>query len=377
MYLENQLAQTIVERTMSIISNNINVMNSAGVIIGSGEPERIGKVHDGAILALKHGDTIEVTRQACSTLKGAKPGINLVMRSGREVIGVIGITGEPDAIRDYALLVKMTAEMIVEQATLLDQMLWDRRHREEFIVSWLNGTQPEEYFEKWASRLGIDINSPRVAVLIEFDTAEMNQSVRQVVRLLEYPKRDNLVAVMSISEIVVLKPVKLKNGFWDNCVEKQKIEHLLTHLEKYDISNLRIALGHYFKDVRSSYQSAKQVMQLGRVRLPEVKTCFYDDYRMSVLLSPLLKSWHGSQICQAINCLLDVDKNGQLLKTLEALFTHNGSATECAKALFIHRNTLRYRLDKIGDITGLSPYNFSQLSELYIGYIIVVNKLKE
>lgn len=74
MILDSQLAQQIVDRTMAIIGYNINVMNQAGVIIGSGEKNRIGQVHDGAILALKHGDSVELTAESCVALKGGETG---------------------------------------------------------------------------------------------------------------------------------------------------------------------------------------------------------------------------------------------------------------------------------------------------------------
>ncbi|QTG97989.1 CdaR family transcriptional regulator, partial [Vibrio furnissii] len=63
----------------------------------------------------------------------------------------------------------------------------------------------------WATRLSLDVTQPRVAVVIEFrqqTAAKHVDSVRQVVDLLEHPERDNLVAVVSMNEIVVLKPVK-------------------------------------------------------------------------------------------------------------------------------------------------------------------------
>lgn len=106
MILDSQLAQQIVDRTMAIIGYNINVMNQAGVIIGSGEKNRIGQVHDGAILALKHGDSVELTAESCVALKGVKPGINMVLRNQQQVVGIVGITGEPKDIRDFANLSK-------------------------------------------------------------------------------------------------------------------------------------------------------------------------------------------------------------------------------------------------------------------------------
>ena len=51
-HLTARLAQDIVVRTMQIIDCNINVMDSAGRIIGSGDPERVGEMHEGALLVL-------------------------------------------------------------------------------------------------------------------------------------------------------------------------------------------------------------------------------------------------------------------------------------------------------------------------------------
>lgn len=59
-FLSYELAQEIVERTMKILNKNINVMNEEGIIIGSGEKERINQVHDGALLVLKKGESVEI-----------------------------------------------------------------------------------------------------------------------------------------------------------------------------------------------------------------------------------------------------------------------------------------------------------------------------
>ncbi|MCF5929952.1 carbohydrate diacid regulon transcriptional regulator CdaR, partial [Xanthomonas perforans] len=50
--LDRTLAQSIVDRAMTIIDGNVNVMDHSGVIIASGEPARIGQLHEGALLVL-------------------------------------------------------------------------------------------------------------------------------------------------------------------------------------------------------------------------------------------------------------------------------------------------------------------------------------
>lgn len=369
--LDHVLAQQIVDRTMSIIGHNVNVMNSAGIIIGSGDPKRIGQVHDGAVLALSHGDSLEVNEQQCLTLQGVKPGINMLLKLHGEVVGTVGVTGEPDKIRDFAKLVKMTAELTIEQAALVEKFQWDRRHREEFILSWIKGDLTEEEIKDWAMRLSIDITQPRVATVIEISTPSASKSmksVRNIVELLEYPERNNLVAIVSVNEIVVLKPCHCTKQ-WDSKIESERIDKLMSRLSDYDFHTFHIALGQLFaepKDVPLSYQSAKQVMAVGKKFAPEKRKYLFDELRLPVLLAPLADIWQGEQIIDRVKLLREKDKSGQLLKTLDALFECNGNVKDCSNALFIHRNTLRYRLEKITEITGLSTTNFVGLAELYI-----------
>ncbi len=369
--LDANLAQQIVDRTMSIIGYNINVMNHAGIIIGSGDRDRLGHVHDGAILALKHGDSIELNSHSCQSLKGVKPGINMLLKQGAQVVGVVGVTGEPDEIREFANLVKMSAEMIIDQAELVEQLQWDRRHREEFITAWINDQLNQDELTAWATRLSLDVTQPRVAVVIEFrqqTAAKHVDSVRQVVDLLEHPERDNLVAVVSMNEIVVLKPVKHPEH-WASDDESLRIDKLISRLREHQIDGYDIALGQMFLDPNAlhlSYQSAKQVLRLGKEKHPKQHKHLFETLRLPVLMSPLRDYWQGEQLCESVDKLKQRDRSGQLMKTLHTLFVCGGNLSECANALYIHRNTLRYRLDKITDITGISTQSFVGLVELYI-----------
>ncbi|WP_192945794.1 sugar diacid recognition domain-containing protein [Vibrio fluvialis] len=371
MMLDANLAQQIVDRTMSIIGYNINVMNHAGIIIGSGDRRRIGHVHDGAILALKHGDSIELNSQSCQSLKGVKPGINMLLMQGQQVVGVVGVTGEPDEIREFANLVKMSAEMIIDQAELIEQLQWDRRHREEFISAWISHPLSHDELQAWATRLSLDVTKPRVAVVIEFrqqTSAKNVDSVRQVVDLLEHPERDNLVAVVSMNEIVVLKPVKHPEH-WTSDEESLRIDKLIARLTEHHIDGYDIALGQLFPnpgELYLSYQSAKQVLRIGKEKQPKQHKHLFEELRLPVLMSPLRDYWQGEQLCEAVVKLKQRDRSGQLMKTLQVLFEQGGNLSECANALYIHRNTLRYRLDKIAEITGISTQSFVGLVELYI-----------
>ncbi|UTZ28238.1 CdaR family transcriptional regulator [Vibrio campbellii] len=365
--LDHTLAQQIVDRTMSIIGHNINVMNAAGTIIGSGDAERIGQKHDGAVLALNHGDSLELDEQSCQSLQGVKPGINMLLHFKGEVVGVVGVTGNPEHIRAFAQLVKMTAELTIEQASLVEQLQWDRRHQEEFVSAWLNQQLSDSELHDWAQRLSIDLATPRVAVVIELkaESAPVSlNSVRGLVDVLYRSDDKSLVAIMSMNEIVVLKPLHSSSNS-----DQSVLESIQRRLTANQIDDVRLAIGQRFDSALQlplSYQSAKQVLAVGRRSHPEQTMLSFSEHRLPVLLAPLADSWQGDQLAQAMATLVSADKSGQLVKTLEAYFQANGNANACAKALYIHRNTLRYRLDRISEVTGISTQDFTGLTELYI-----------
>ena len=107
------LAQYIVDKTMKIINCNVNIMNNHGEIIGSGDTQRIGELHEGAVLAISQGRVVTIDNPTAKKLKGVKPGVNFPLKLKKEIVGVIGITGEPAQIIQFAELVSMTAEMMM------------------------------------------------------------------------------------------------------------------------------------------------------------------------------------------------------------------------------------------------------------------------
>ena len=91
MQLNERLARQIVARAMKILSFSVNVMDERGLIIASGNPERIHQRHEGAVLALTENRVVEISEATALQLKGVRPGINLPISYQGELIGVIGI----------------------------------------------------------------------------------------------------------------------------------------------------------------------------------------------------------------------------------------------------------------------------------------------
>jgi len=104
---------------------------------------------------------------------------------------------------------------------------------------------------------------------------------------------------------------------------------------------------------RTSFRQAGQSMELSR-RLGVHKPLYFPNlsvYRllMQIEHSPELIAFQE----EILGALLSHESSDELLRTLAAYFDHNGNLSQAAEALYIHRNTLLYRMERIAAITGL------------------------
>lgn len=73
----------------------------------------------------------------------------------------------------------------------------------------------------------------------------------------------------------------------------------------------------------------------------------------------------------------DQEHNGDLLNTLAAYLRHSGNAVQTAAALYIHRNSLRYRLDRIHALTSLDMDDADSRLALQIGVLLISSNKEE
>jgi carbohydrate diacid regulator len=369
-----KLAQQIVERTMQIIDSNVNVMDARGQIIGSGDAQRLGELHEGALLAISQERIVDIDEGVARHLHGVRPGINLPLRIDGAIVGVVGLTGNPLQLRQYGELVCMTAQMMLEQARLLHMLAQDSRLREELVLNLIRMEQLSPALMEWAQRLGIDLNKPRVVAVVEVDSGQLGvdsamAELQQLQTLLTTPERDNLIAIVSLTEMVVLKPALNYYDRWDPQGHRERIDQLLSRMTESGRLRIRIALGNYFTgpgSIARSYRTARTTMSVGKQRMPERRCYYYQDLILPVLLDSLRGGWQADELVRPLARLKSVDGNGLLRRTLSIWFSHNVQPTVTAKALYIHRNTLEYRLNRISELTGLDLTNFDDRLLLYV-----------
>jgi len=373
-HLDHSLAQAIVDRSMKIIDCNVNVMDSRGIIIASGDPIRLGTVHQGALLVLSKQAPVEIDDDLAQRLDGVRPGVNLPLQAEGQIVGCVGLTGLPQALRRYGALVQMAAETMLEQARLMQLLARDARLREELVLSLVRNETLPPTLTRWAERLGIDIALPRVAAVIEVDggSLDVGSVLRELQRLhtlLTTPERDNLIATVSLTELVVLKPALTGKGDWDVNIHRQRVKNLLARMKNSSPLGVRLAFGHYFPGpggLARSYQVALTTLSVGKQRQPEDSAFFYADLKLPVLLDGFRQGWQADEICEPLNVLMAQDRHGQLLRTLKIWYAHDMQMAKTAQALHIHRNTLDYRMRRIQDICGVNLSNTGDCVHLYL-----------
>ena len=177
MQLNDTLARQIVSRAMKILSFSVNVMDERGLIIASGNPERLHQRHEGAVLALTENRVVEISEATAQQLKGVRPGINLPIAYQGELLGVIGISGDPDEVRAYAELVRMTAEMLVGQRNQQAEQQWRRQRCDDLLALLLADSGDSPRLVDEAQQLGLKPQMARTPYLFELGAGQSAEAL--------------------------------------------------------------------------------------------------------------------------------------------------------------------------------------------------------
>lgn len=395
MKITQKLAQDIVDKTMNILGKNINIMDEKGVIIGSGDKSRLNQFHEGAAKVIKEGKKLEIYSKDINHLVGAKPGINLPIEHNNKIIGVVGITGEPNEVSPFGEVIKMTVEMMLQQEFLLKEIQLEKQAQENFIhdlISGRIGNDPDLFLTR-GQIVGYDILIPRVALVM--DIYQFEKTAKQSLQAfkgskegeihLQRLKNDVLKTIQGIfvdnpqeiasytggDRFVVLKIVNLTDS--DEILRKKllrigkKIKNTISQQMKFKVT---IGIGEYHEDIRGiskSFKEATQALDVG-TKLEGAGDIYHvDNLGVGKLLAEIKRESQKEFMEKTIYSTKNNKEkkiNETLLETLKAFFDNNLSILKTAKVIYVHRNTLLYRLRRVKEITGLDPKKFDDAVQL-------------
>lgn len=355
--LDHDLAQHIVDRAMAILPFNVNVMDSQGLILGSGERQRVNTRHEGAQLVLANGRVVELDPPSAACLKGSQPGVNLPLMLDGRLIGVLGITGAPDEVRIYAELVRMTAEMLVAQRHMQAEQEWRRQRCDDVLGLLLGGDGEGTRLLEEARQLGLKPQLARSPCLLEVVPGQGSEGLA---RWLSKHFADSWCVSLPGTSLLWCRPSALP-------LDEPR---LLEKLAAQGWPVVRMATAGSATDLHDLRRNCRRVADLlayGRDVLPTVQVLPLERYRLPTLLwrhrgDDSLEEWIAP-----LQRVVARDSNGQLLSTLRAWCEHDGQSQHCADALGIHRNSLRYRMERIAELSGLDPMTLQGMLALYLG----------
>lgn len=175
---------------------------------------------------------------------------------------------------------------------------------------------------------------------------------------------------MDNHHVILVKALEQSEGYED----AQQIARVITDtLNMEAMASVRVAYGtivQELKEVPRSYQEAQVALEVGRVFYAERGILAYDELGIGRLIHQLPRS-----LCEMF--LKEVFHGGaadifeeEELTTVYTFFDNNLNISETSRQLYIHRNTLVYRLEKIQKKTGLDVRVFDEAMTFKIAMMV-------
>jgi carbohydrate diacid regulator len=232
----------------------------------------------------------------------------------------------------------------------------ERFDRDNFIKSLLLDNMLLIDIYSRAKKLKIENDVRRVVYLIEVNSNKELNAIEIVKNIFPFKTRD-FVTAFDEKTIIVIKELENET--------EEEIEELAASIcdtvQIETMNNVYIAIGKVTKDLKNvsnSYKEAKMALEVGKIFDPEKNIINYHKLgigRLIYQLPPSLCQMFVSEVLRGFD-ISQLDE--ETLNTISKFFEYSLNVSETARQLYIHRNTLVYRLDKIQKMTGLDLRSF-------------------
>ena len=366
--IEPELARKFIEQVTQYTGYNINIMDESGVIIASRDQERVGKYHEAANRVIHSSQDVLVVRED-SLFPGVLPGINMAIVCDGRKEGVVGVTGDPDQIHDVALITRMAIETMLKFEKQQESIRL-RRSRKEHFLNLLTQAEYADAAEirSIAKQLEYDESLVRVPILCKLNFAKIGKTDRsgnkamepdEVLAVLRQGKGhwvQDFSFVMDDNHLLVFKTVKV-DGHRNLTDYREEIsiylEYTIRQLKEagigvvFYVGSLQTTFSRYYHAFRhcrwleSHINSSEEII-------------FFMDHVQEYFHS-LVSRQELQQVFYIYKSRLKEDQIKQLTEMIGALEESNYNLSEASKKLYIHKNTLMYRYNKMKDYLGINP----------------------
>lgn len=225
-----------------------------------------------------------------------------------------------------------------------------------------------------ARKLHIDTEVRRVVFLIETKYEKDNTAMEIVKSLFNNQAKDFITAVDE-KNIILVQELKETDGYDE---VEQTARMLRDMLNTEAMSSVKIAYGTIVKEIRQvsrSYKEAKMALDVGKIFYIEKSIIAYNTLGIGRLIYQLPMPLCQMFMKEVFTEVTPDSFDEETLTTINKFFENSLNVSETARQLYIHRNTLVYRLEKLEKSTGLDIRVFDDALTFKIA-MMVVNYMK-
>ena len=221
-----------------------------------------------------------------------------------------------------------------------------------------------------AKKLHIDTNIKRIVFLIETKNEKDMNALETVKGLFASKTRDFITQVVE-RNIILVKEVKQNENYED----MEKIAKVvLDMLNTEAMTMVHVAYGtivNEIKDVSRSYKEAKMALDVGKIFYSDQHVIAYSSLGIGRLIYQLPMPLCKMFIKEIFGNKSPDDFDEETIATINKFFENSLNVSETSRQLYIHRNTLVYRLDKLEKSTGLDLRVFDDAITFKIALMVV------
>ena len=338
--MANRLYQGVIHQMKDAINRTVGIIDESGVIVACSDPRLVGESRQGVREEL-----------AFSSESAAFDGFTYRFISiGGKNEGIVFVEGDDAEAGRYAAMLAVSLGNI--------KSLYDEKYdKGSFIKNiMLDNILPSDIYIK-SKELHFSGDDHRVVLIIKFFGWTDVLPYDMVAGMFPDKSRDYVINIGE-SDVVLVKEV-------EEGTDIREVEELAAGIAetlnaefftKVSIGISSVVDG--LKDLARAYKEARISLEVGKVFDTEKNIVSYENLGIGRLIYQL-----PTTLCEIF--LDEVFKRGSLdsldretLMTVQSFFENNLNVSETSRKLFVHRNTLVYRLEKIRKLTGLDLREF-------------------
>ena len=265
--------------------------------------------------------------------------------------------------------VYMVGKMVAFQIQNLLVAYKERFDKDNFVKNLLLDNLLLVDIYSRAKKLHIQTDVKRVVLIIESESSKEN-NVLEMVRSANGNSRDFVTAVDENNVIVVHD---LSGGDSPKEIDKTA-KTIENYLVKEGLKGVRVAYGTVVKEIKEvsrSYKEARMALDVGKIFFDERNIIAYSELGIGRLIYQLPIPLCKMFIKEIFGGKSPDEFDEETLTTINKFFENSLNVSETSRQLFIHRNTLVYRLDKLQKSTGLDLRVFEDAITFKIVFMVV------